>query len=60
MARSSSYETVALLGAPPVVAAARELNRAVWRLDWYARGLLNDADARGWWDVVSASRRRDG
>ncbi|MFG1604945.1 hypothetical protein [Actinoplanes sp. NPDC049265] len=48
MARSVSFETVNLVGGRPVVEAGRLLNRAVWRLEWFARGLLDDSDREGW------------
>ncbi len=48
MARGNSFETLALIADPELVEAARALNRAVWRLEWFARGLLDDADVDGW------------
>lgn len=48
MARSSSFETVNLIGGKDVVKAGRDLNRAVWRLEWFARGFLDDTDQEGW------------
>ncbi|GAA2485863.1 hypothetical protein [Winogradskya humida] len=48
MARSSSFETVNLIGGSNVVAAGQELNRAIWRIEWFARGLLDDTDRDGW------------
>jgi hypothetical protein len=48
MARGNSFETLALMANRDVAEAARELNRAVWRLEWFARGLLDDTDIEGW------------
>ncbi|WP_155123440.1 MULTISPECIES: hypothetical protein [unclassified Actinoplanes] len=48
MARGNSFETLALMGDQALVEAARALNRAVWRLEWFARGLLDDTDVEGW------------
>jgi hypothetical protein len=48
MARSSSFETVTLIGGKAVVEAGRGLNRAVWRLEWFARGFFDDTDRAGW------------
>lgn len=48
MARGSSFETLALIADRNLVEAARALNRAVWRLEWFARGLLDDTDLEGW------------
>ncbi|MDI6100567.1 hypothetical protein QLQ12_18310 [Actinoplanes sp. NEAU-A12] len=48
MARGNSFETLALIADRELVEAARALNRAVWRLEWFARGLLDDEDADGW------------
>jgi hypothetical protein len=47
MARGDSFETLALMGERDLVEAARALNRAVWRLEWFARGLLDDTDIDG-------------
>lgn len=51
MARSSSFESVNLIGGEDVVKAGWELNRAVWRLEWFARGFLDDTDQDGWFDA---------
>ena len=48
MARSSSFETVNLVGGRDVVEAGRALNRGLWRLEWFARGYLDDSDRAGW------------
>jgi hypothetical protein len=48
MSRSSSFESVSLIGGKDVVDAGRALNRAVWRLEWFARGFLDDSDGEGW------------
>jgi hypothetical protein len=48
MARGNSFETLALMGDRELVEAARALNRTVWRLEWFARGLLDDTDIDGW------------
>jgi hypothetical protein len=48
MARGNSFETLALLAGRDLVEAAWALNRAVWRLEWFARGLLDDTDVEGW------------
>jgi hypothetical protein len=57
MARSRSFETVALITGAETVDAARELNRVTWRLEWFARGLLDDADVAGWEDAVRRYHR---
>jgi hypothetical protein len=44
--RSVSTEMVALLGSGETVSALGELNRAVWRMEWFARGLLDDGSSR--------------
>ncbi|BEL05638.1 hypothetical protein Q0Z83_038290 [Actinoplanes sichuanensis] len=48
MARGNTFETLALMGDRELVEAARALNRALWRLEWFARGLLDDTDVDGW------------
>jgi hypothetical protein len=48
MARGNSFETLALMADRDLFEAARVLNRAVWRLEWFARGLLDDTDVDGW------------
>jgi hypothetical protein len=48
MARGRSFETLTLMAGRDLVEAARALNRAIWRLEWFARGLLDDADMEGW------------
>ncbi|GLW32993.1 hypothetical protein [Actinoplanes regularis] len=48
MARGNSFEALAMMAGRDLVEAARELNRTVWRLEWFARGLLDDADVEGW------------
>jgi hypothetical protein len=48
MARGNSFETLALIADRELTEAARALNRAVWRLEWFARGLLDDKDVDGW------------
>ncbi len=48
MARGGSFEALALMADRDLVEAARALNRAVWRLEWFARGLLDDSDVEGW------------
>jgi hypothetical protein len=46
--RSISGERVALMSDEATIMAQRELNRTVWKLEWYARGLLDDTDIDGW------------
>ena len=46
--RGVSFEMVTLLGNAHTVLAGRELNRAIWRLEWFARGRLRDDDTSGW------------
>jgi hypothetical protein len=48
MSRSSSFESVSLIGGKDVIDTGRPLNRAVWRLEWFARGFLDDSDVEGW------------
>jgi hypothetical protein len=48
MARSASFETVNLIAGKEVIEAGREVNRAIWRLEWFARGDLDDTDRDGW------------
>jgi hypothetical protein len=57
MARSRSFETLALIADRDLVETAFELNRTIWRLEWFARGLLDDADADGWHDAVRSYHR---
>lgn len=45
--RARTWERVLLLGAPETVAAARSWHQAVWRLGWFAKGRITDADQ---WD----------
>jgi hypothetical protein len=52
MSRSRAFETVSLLADKELIEAARALNRAIWRLEWFARGRLDDSDADGWHNAV--------
>jgi hypothetical protein len=52
--RSAAYEMVALTGSCETLAAAHILNRALWRLDWFARGRLDDNDRPGWQEAMRA------
>ena len=45
--RTVAFERVALLGDSEVVDAARDLNQAVWNLEWYVRGNV-DRTSEGW------------
>jgi hypothetical protein len=57
MARSRSYEAVTLISGAETIIAARELNRVIWRLEWFARGLLDDTDVAGWEEAVHQYHR---
>lgn len=46
--RSVSAELVLLLGSEEVINALRTLNGAVWKLEWYARGLIDNGDTDTW------------
>jgi hypothetical protein len=43
--RAACWEAVLLLGDTDTIRAARDWHRAVWRIEFYARGLLNDSAA---------------
>lgn len=49
--RSARWEAVLLLGGQETVDTARDWDQAVWRLEWYARGLLDDHV--GWNEAVA-------
>jgi hypothetical protein len=51
-ARAELWETVILLGHPSTVDASRNWNDRVWRLEWYARGLVT-GDSSDWSNAVS-------
>jgi hypothetical protein len=46
--RSVSSERVLLVAGKEVIDTLRALNRAVWRIEWFARGLIENADADAW------------
>ncbi|WP_426506337.1 hypothetical protein ACPPVO_50420 [Dactylosporangium sp. McL0621] len=57
--RTARWESVLLLGHPDTIAAGRAWHQAVWRLEFYARGLLRDRD--GWADALDDfERMREG
>jgi hypothetical protein len=52
-ARASASERVALVGDASAVAAIRDLNKEVWRLEWIARGKLTPDDEE--WEACNQS-----
>lgn len=46
--RSVSAERVLLVGNEEVINALRTLNQAIWKIEWFARGLIDNADADAW------------
>ena len=46
--RSISAERVLLVGSEEVINALRALNQAVWRIEWFARGLIENVNADTW------------
>jgi hypothetical protein len=46
--RSYSAEMVTLMSSRETIEALRQVNEKVWRLEWYARGLLGDKDRDDW------------
>jgi len=55
--RATKFETVLLLGEPSVIIAARRWHSAAWKIDWYARDLIEDTDSFES-DVKAANRAR--
>ncbi|MFF6997673.1 hypothetical protein ACFY93_22310 [Streptomyces sp. NPDC008313] len=53
--RAATTEPLRLLAGPDAAAAVRELNDAVWHLEWLARGRLA-ADAAAWEQAYGAYR----
>jgi hypothetical protein len=52
--RGNVWETVLLLGDPSTIAAARHWQEQVWRLEWFARGLMTGEEA-GWDRAMEAA-----
>jgi hypothetical protein len=50
--RGASHEMVALTGSAETLRAAHQLNRSLWRLEWFARGLIDDEDSQGWKEAM--------
>jgi hypothetical protein len=46
--RSVSAELVLLVGSEEVISALHVLNQAVWRMEWFARGLIDNTDDDAW------------
>ncbi|MFI5916747.1 hypothetical protein [Dactylosporangium sp. NPDC051541] len=46
--RSISAERVLLLGPKEVVEALRKVNQALWRIEWFARGLITEPSHDAW------------
>jgi hypothetical protein len=46
--RSISSERVSLVGSEDIINALRALNQAIWRIEWFARGLIDNADIDAW------------
>jgi hypothetical protein len=46
--RSVSAELVLLVGSEEIVNALHALNQAVWKIEWFARGLIDNSDADAW------------
>jgi hypothetical protein len=55
--RERDWEHVLLLGDPATVETARTWHRSVWRMEWYAHGWIDDADAAGWEEAVATASR---
>jgi hypothetical protein len=51
--RSVSAEIVLLVGSEEVINSLRVLNQAVWRIEWFARGLIDNADTDAWNQAAS-------
>jgi hypothetical protein len=46
--RSISAELVVLVSSEEVINALRALNQAVWKIEWFARGLIDNLDTEAW------------
>src|SRR5580704_9464971 len=46
--RSVSAERVLLVGSKETITALHALNKAVWRIEWFARGLVDNTDTDAW------------
>jgi len=46
--RSIFSERVSLVGSEDIINALRALNQAIWRIEWFARGLIDNADIGAW------------
>jgi hypothetical protein len=51
--RSISAELVLLVGSEEVIKALHVLNKAVWKIEWFARGLIDNTDADAWKQATS-------
>jgi hypothetical protein len=45
MERGTRWESVLLLGSPDAIAAGRQWHQCAWKLEWFARGKLEGAEA---------------
>jgi hypothetical protein len=46
--RSVSAERVQLIGSEEIITALHALNKTVWRIEWFARGLIDNTDTDAW------------
>jgi hypothetical protein len=46
--RGLSSEVVTLTGGEAVIEAHRKVNQTLWRMEWFARGLVEDASRENW------------
>ncbi|BAL89397.1 hypothetical protein AMIS_41770 [Actinoplanes missouriensis 431] len=52
-ARTAAYERVVMLADETCIAAADELNTAVWKLEWFGRGVVDDCSKEDWREALS-------
>ncbi|GAA1596417.1 hypothetical protein [Actinoplanes couchii] len=52
-ARTAAYERVVMLADESGIGAASALNVAVWKLEWFGRGVVDDCSVADWQEALS-------
>ena len=55
---SGKWENVLMLGSPDVITAARDWRHVAWHLEWFARGLRDNAEEYSQANIDSGAARR--